>query len=110
MPCWPVDRVGERMERVRRAMSAGAADNEPLADNVSSGSKELRHAVRELKRAMEESGIAPATSSCAPPRFSSKRPRTSSEKFRVVDAHEGGVAAEQMYKCYSARRPPRPVR
>jgi len=48
------DRVGERMERVRRAMSAGAADNEPLADNVSSGSKELRHAVRELKRAMEE--------------------------------------------------------
>jgi DNA-binding PadR family transcriptional regulator len=48
------DRVGERMERVRRAMSAGAADDEPLADNVSSGSKELRHAVRELKRAMEE--------------------------------------------------------
>ena len=53
------DRVGERMERVRRAMSAGAADNEPLADNVSSGSKELRHAVRELKRAMEEKWNSP---------------------------------------------------
>ena len=52
------DRVGERMERVRRAMSAGA-DDEPLADNVSSGSKELRHAVRELKRAMEEKWNSP---------------------------------------------------
>jgi DNA-binding PadR family transcriptional regulator len=53
------DRVGERMERVRRAMGAGAADDEPLADNVSSGSKELRHAVRELKRAMEEKWHSP---------------------------------------------------
>jgi DNA-binding PadR family transcriptional regulator len=53
------DRVGERMERVRRAMSAGAADDEPLADNVSSGSKELRHAVREFKRAMEEKWNSP---------------------------------------------------
>jgi DNA-binding PadR family transcriptional regulator len=53
------DRVGERMERVRHAMSAGADDDEPLADNVSSGSKELRHAVRDLKRAMEEKWNSP---------------------------------------------------
>jgi DNA-binding PadR family transcriptional regulator len=53
------DRVGERMERVRSAMNAGAADDEALADNASSGSKELRHAVRELRRAMEEKWHSP---------------------------------------------------
>ena len=53
------DRVGERMERVRSAMNAGAADDEALADGASSGSKELRHAVRELRRAMEEKWHSP---------------------------------------------------
>jgi DNA-binding PadR family transcriptional regulator len=53
------DRVGERMERVRSAMNAGAADDEALADSASSGSKELRHAVRELRRAMEEKWHSP---------------------------------------------------
>jgi DNA-binding PadR family transcriptional regulator len=53
------DRVGERMDRLRRAMSAGATDDEPLSDNPSSGSKELRHAVRELRRAMEEKSNSP---------------------------------------------------
>jgi len=48
------ERVGERMDRLRRAMSAGATDDEPLSESTSSGSKELKHAVRELKRAMEE--------------------------------------------------------
>src|SRR5882672_4414037 len=47
-------RVGERMDRVRRAMGAAPADDETLSDGASSGSKELRHAVHELKRAMEE--------------------------------------------------------
>jgi DNA-binding PadR family transcriptional regulator len=52
-----VDRVGERMDRVRRAMNAGdagAADDESLSDGAVSGSKELRHAVRELKRTIED--------------------------------------------------------
>src|ERR1700684_1530824 len=35
------ERVGERMDRFRRAMSAGAIDEEPLSDNTSAGSKEL---------------------------------------------------------------------
>jgi DNA-binding PadR family transcriptional regulator len=51
------DRVGERMDRVRRAMNAGdagAADDESLSDGAVSGSKELRHAVRELKRTIED--------------------------------------------------------
>ncbi len=53
------ERVGERMDRLRRAMNAGAADEEPLSDNTSAGSKELRHAVRELKRAMEDKWHGP---------------------------------------------------
>ena len=48
------ERVGERMDRLRRAMNAGATDEEPLSDNTSAGSTELRHAMRELKRAMED--------------------------------------------------------
>ena len=47
-------RVGERMDRVRRAMGAGADDDESISDSASSGSKELRHAVHELRRAVEE--------------------------------------------------------
>jgi DNA-binding PadR family transcriptional regulator len=53
------ERVGERMDRVRRAMNAGAIDEEPLSDNTSAGSKELRQAVRELKRAMEDQWNGP---------------------------------------------------
>src|SRR5713226_8914261 len=49
-------RVGERMDRVRRAMGAGAADDETISDGASSGYKELRHPVHELRRAMEEKG------------------------------------------------------
>lgn len=48
------ERVGERMDRVRRAMNAGAGDDEPLADDPSSRAKELVHAVRELKRALQD--------------------------------------------------------
>ena len=53
------ERVGERMDRVRRAMNADAIDEEPLSDNTSAGSKELRQAVRELKRAMEDKWNGP---------------------------------------------------
>jgi len=53
------DRVGERMERVRSAMNAGAADDEPFADHASSASKELRHALRDLRRAMEDKWRGP---------------------------------------------------
>ena len=53
------ERVGERMDRVRRAMNADAIDEEPLSDNTSAGSKELRHAVRALKRAMEDKWHGP---------------------------------------------------
>jgi DNA-binding PadR family transcriptional regulator len=52
-------RVGERMDRVRRAMGAGAADDETISEGASSGSKELRHAVHELRRAMEEKWRSP---------------------------------------------------
>jgi len=48
------DRVGERMDRLRRAMNAGAAGDEPLPESTPSGSKELRHAVGELRLALEE--------------------------------------------------------
>jgi DNA-binding PadR family transcriptional regulator len=53
------ERVGERMDRVRQAMSAGATDDEPLSDSPPSGSKELRHAVRELRGAMQEKWQSP---------------------------------------------------
>jgi len=46
------------MDRLRRAMNAGAADDEPLADTAS-GSKEMRHAVRDLRLAMEEKWGSP---------------------------------------------------
>jgi len=52
-------RVGERMDRVRRAVNAGAADDEPLSDNASSSSKDLMLAVRELRRAMEDKWNCP---------------------------------------------------
>jgi hypothetical protein len=47
------------MDRVRRAMGAGTADDETISDSASSGSKELRHAVHELRRAMEEKWSSP---------------------------------------------------
>jgi DNA-binding PadR family transcriptional regulator len=47
-------RVGERMDRLRRAMNTGAVDDEPLSESASSGSKELRHAVHGLRLALEE--------------------------------------------------------
>ena len=52
-------RVGERMDRVRRAMGAGASDDETISAGASSGSTELRHAVHELRRAMEEKWSSP---------------------------------------------------
>jgi DNA-binding PadR family transcriptional regulator len=52
-------RVGERMDRVRRAMGAGTADDETISDCASSGSKDLRHAVHELRRAMEDKWSSP---------------------------------------------------
>src|SRR5260221_6217455 len=52
-------RVGERMDRVRRAMGAATADDETISDSASSGSKELRHAVHELRRAMEDKWSSP---------------------------------------------------
>lgn len=53
------ERVGERMDRVRRAMNAGAAEDESLADNAPGRAKELLHAVRELRRAMEDKWNGP---------------------------------------------------
>jgi DNA-binding PadR family transcriptional regulator len=53
------ERVGERMDRLRRAMNAGATGEEPLSDSTSAGSKEVRHAVRELRRAMEDKWNGP---------------------------------------------------
>jgi DNA-binding PadR family transcriptional regulator len=48
------DRVGERMDHLRRAMNAGTAGDEPLSESASSGSKELRHAARGLRLALNE--------------------------------------------------------
>ncbi len=42
------------MDRLRHAMDASTAGDEPLPESASSGSKELRHAVRELRLALEE--------------------------------------------------------
>jgi DNA-binding PadR family transcriptional regulator len=53
------DQVGERMDRLRQAMSAGATDDESLADNAPSGTKELRLAVRELRGALQEKWRSP---------------------------------------------------
>jgi DNA-binding PadR family transcriptional regulator len=48
------ERVGERMDRLRRAMNSGAADDEPFSESSPSGAKELMQAVRELRRAMDD--------------------------------------------------------
>jgi DNA-binding PadR family transcriptional regulator len=45
-------RVGERMERVRRAMQAEATGEESATENERRGSKELQRARRELKAAL----------------------------------------------------------
>jgi len=45
-------RVGERMDRVRRALDAEDADEEPTADQERHGSRELHRARRDLKLAL----------------------------------------------------------
>jgi DNA-binding PadR family transcriptional regulator len=50
------ERVGERMDRVRRAMNAGAGDHESLPDHDGRGSKELLRARRDLKLALADKG------------------------------------------------------
>jgi DNA-binding PadR family transcriptional regulator len=50
------ERVGERMDRVRRAMNAGAGDDESLPDHDGRGSKELMRARRDLKLALADKG------------------------------------------------------
>jgi len=97
-------RVGERMERVRRAMGAGMADDETISDSASSGSKELRHAVHELRRAMGEKWSSRGTSSCVSRGFSSTRPRTFSARSRAADALEGAGSRD-----YSILLLPRPL-
>src|SRR5882757_4251277 len=46
------ERVGERVDRVRRAMNAGAADDESVSEHEARGSKELMRARRDLKLAL----------------------------------------------------------
>jgi DNA-binding PadR family transcriptional regulator len=46
------ERVGDRMDRLRRAMDSG--DDESLSDRDGRGSKELRHARRDLKNALND--------------------------------------------------------
>jgi DNA-binding PadR family transcriptional regulator len=47
-------RVGERMDRVRRAMRSEETGEEPAADQERRGSKELQRARRELKAALAD--------------------------------------------------------
>jgi DNA-binding PadR family transcriptional regulator len=53
------DRVGERMSRLRQAMSAGTTDDESPTDRAPPGTKELKHAVSELRGAIQEKWNAP---------------------------------------------------
>jgi DNA-binding PadR family transcriptional regulator len=46
------ERVGDRMDRLRRAMDSG--DDESLSDRDGRGSKELRYARRDLKNALND--------------------------------------------------------
>ncbi|HWJ34206.1 MAG TPA: helix-turn-helix transcriptional regulator [Steroidobacteraceae bacterium] len=53
------ERVGERMDRVRRAMSADTADSEPDSERGDRGSGELMRARRELKLALADKWDSP---------------------------------------------------
>jgi DNA-binding PadR family transcriptional regulator len=53
------DRVGERMDRVRRAMGAGAADDESESEQETRGAGVLLHARRELKLALADKWDSP---------------------------------------------------
>ncbi len=53
------DRVGERMDRVRRAMGTQEADDESTAESESRGSKELKRARRDLKMALADKWDSP---------------------------------------------------
>jgi DNA-binding PadR family transcriptional regulator len=53
------ERVGERMDRVRRAMSVGGTDDEAVSEQESRGSKELMRARHELKLALADKWDSP---------------------------------------------------
>jgi DNA-binding PadR family transcriptional regulator len=54
------ERVGERMDRVRRAMRAGESDDNATAEREDRGSKELTRAQRDLKAALAEKSDSPS--------------------------------------------------
>ncbi|MGO9995466.1 MAG: PadR family transcriptional regulator [Steroidobacteraceae bacterium] len=54
------ERVGERMDRVRRAMRAGESDDNATAEREGRGSKELMRAQRDLKAALAEKSDSPS--------------------------------------------------
>ncbi|MGO8854092.1 MAG: PadR family transcriptional regulator [Steroidobacteraceae bacterium] len=54
------ERVGERMDRVRRAMRAGESDDNAPAEREGRGSKELMRAQRDLKAALAEKSDSPS--------------------------------------------------
>jgi DNA-binding PadR family transcriptional regulator len=53
------ERVGERMDRVRRAMNVGGTDDEVVSEQESLGSKELMRAQHELKLALADKWNGP---------------------------------------------------
>jgi DNA-binding PadR family transcriptional regulator len=54
------ERVGERMDRVRRAMRAGESVDNATAEREDRGSKELMRAQRDLKAALAEKSDSPS--------------------------------------------------
>jgi DNA-binding PadR family transcriptional regulator len=54
------ERVGERMDRMRRAMRAGESDDNATAEREGRGSKELMRAQRDLKAALAEKSDSPS--------------------------------------------------
>jgi DNA-binding PadR family transcriptional regulator len=54
------ERVGERMDRMRRAMRAGESDDSATAEREGRGSKELMRAQRDLKAALAEKSDSPS--------------------------------------------------
>jgi DNA-binding PadR family transcriptional regulator len=53
------DRVGDRMDRVRRAMNVGGTDDESVSEQEGRGSKELMRARHELKLALTDKWNSP---------------------------------------------------
>jgi DNA-binding PadR family transcriptional regulator len=53
------ERVGERMDRVRRAMNVGGTDDEVVSEEESRGSNELMRARHELKLALADKWNSP---------------------------------------------------